>query len=94
MKILKETVFAAALAALMITHVSCASTGTGNGASSAAARGVKPYTRDTCLVSGNKLGSMGDPVSIVHESQEVKFCCRPCVAKFKAKPEKYLAKMN
>lgn len=52
--------------------------------------GVKPYTKDVCIVSDNKLGSMGDPITIVHEGQEVKFCCRPCVGKFKANPAKYL----
>lgn len=57
------------------------------------ASGVKPYTKDVCIVSDNKLGSMGDPITIVHEGQEVKFCCKPCVAKFKANPAKYLAKL-
>lgn len=55
--------------------------------------GAKPYTKDTCLVTGNKLGSMGTPVSLNHEGQEVKLCCRPCVAKFKADPQRYLSKI-
>ena len=54
---------------------------------------MKPYTRDTCLVTGNKLGSMGDPVTIVHEGQQVIFCCKPCVGKFKANPQKYLSQL-
>jgi hypothetical protein len=36
---------------------------------------------------------MGTPVTIVHNGQEVKFCCKPCVAKFKKDPEKYLKKI-
>ena len=54
---------------------------------------VKPYSSDICIVSDNKLGSMGKPVTIVHNGQEVKFCCKPCVAKFNRNPEKYLKKI-
>ncbi len=54
---------------------------------------VKPYPSDVCIVSDNKLGSMGKPVTIVHNGQEVKFCCKPCVAKFNRNPEKYLKKI-
>ncbi|MCX6846026.1 MAG: hypothetical protein NTU84_05605 [Verrucomicrobia bacterium] len=59
----------------------------------ASAAEVKPYSPDVCIVSGNKLGSMGTPVTIVHNGQEVKFCCKPCVAKFNKDPEKYLKKI-
>ena len=54
----------------------------------------KPYSLTNCLVSDEKLGSMGKPVRIVHQGQEVKFCCKPCVRKFKKDPETYLAKLN
>ena len=56
--------------------------------------GAKPYPLDVCLVSGNKLGSMGKPVTFVHEGQEVKLCCRPCLDDFQADPAKYLAKLR
>ena len=49
-----------------------------------------PYPLDTCIVSENKLDSMGKPVRIVHEGQEIKFCCKPCIKKFKKDPAKYL----
>ena len=62
-------------------------------ACAASAAEVKPYPSDVFIVSGNKLGSMGTPVTIVHNGQEVKFCCKPCVAKFKKDPEKYLKKI-
>jgi hypothetical protein len=65
---------------------SCAATGT-------AGSDVKPYPKDTCIVSDNKLGSMGTPVTKVYADQEVKFCCKPCVAKFEKDPQKYLAKL-
>ncbi len=63
-------------------------------ASCASSSGAKPYPLDVCIVSGNKLGSMGTPVTKVHNGQEVKFCCDPCVKKFDAKPETYLAKLH
>lgn len=53
-----------------------------------------PYPLETCPVSGQKLGAMGDPVVIQHEGREVKFCCGGCVAKFKKEPVKYLAKLD
>ena len=65
---------------------SCAGTAT-------TADDVKPYTRNTCIVSDNKLGSMGTPITKVYGDQEVKFCCKPCIAKFEKDPQKYLAKL-
>jgi YHS domain-containing protein len=55
---------------------------------------VKPYPLQECIVSGNKLGSMGKVVTTVHEGQEIKFCCKPCIKKFKANPQKYLSKLK
>ena len=78
---------AAALAAGFLT--SCASTG-----GTAGTGGAKPYPLKTCIVTGNDLDSMGDQQSIVHEGQVVKFCCEPCVGKFKKNPAKYLAKLG
>ncbi len=66
--------------------VSCAGT-------SAVAGNVKPYTKDTCIVTDNKLGSMGTPITKVHGDQQVKFCCKPCIAKFEKDPQRYLAKL-
>ncbi len=61
--------------------------------SPAASAGVKPYPLDTCLVTGNELGSMGTPITQVHGNREIKFCCQPCVKKFAANPAKYLARL-
>jgi hypothetical protein len=61
---------------------------------SAVESGTKPYPLDTCLVSGEKLGSMGEPVVIIHEGREIKFCCDTCVPDFKKNPEKYLPKLD
>ena len=55
---------------------------------------AKPYPLATCVVSGEKLGSMGKPVTKVHEGREVKFCCKSCIKDFKADPDKYIAKLD
>ena len=55
---------------------------------------VKTYVGENCVVTDNELGSMGDPVSLVYNGQEVKFCCKPCIKKFKANPEKYLSNIK
>ena len=54
---------------------------------------AKPYTLDVCIVSGEKLGSMGAPVVYVHEGQEVKLCCKSCLPDFKKEPAKFLVKL-
>lgn len=69
----------------VILLASCAGIATG-----AAARS---YPKDTCIVTDNKLGSMGTPLTKVYGDQEVKFCCKPCVAKFEKDPQKYLSKL-
>lgn len=57
----------------------------------ASAADVKPYPLATCIVSGDKI----DPAvpAVVHNGQQVKFCCKACVKKFQANPEKYLIKL-
>lgn len=54
----------------------------------------KPYPLETCLVSGEKLGEMGDPYVITYEGQEIKFCCKDCEKDFNKDPDKYLAKLK
>jgi hypothetical protein len=90
MKAKPKSLLLGALAALFLGALaSCVSTDTGTTSS----RGVQPYTSDMCAITDNKLGTMGDPVTIVYEGREIKFCCQPCVAKFKADPNKYLSKL-
>jgi hypothetical protein len=76
-------IIAAALALGIFT--SCATT--------AAVGGAKAYPLKTCLVTDNALNSMGDEQTIVYEGRVLKFCCQPCVDKFRANPAKYLAKL-
>ncbi len=53
-----------------------------------------PYSLTTCVVSGDKLGAMGSPVTIMYHGEEVRFCCHDCVASFHENPTKYLAKLK
>jgi len=55
---------------------------------------VKPYPLDTCIVSDEKLGSMGKPVVFTHEGQEIKLCCKSCKPKFEKDPAPYLKKLE
>ena len=56
----------------------------------------KPYTNtdgyplDVCVVSGEKLGAMGDPFVIKHDGKTVKFCCSACLKEFNQDTAKYM----
>ncbi len=52
------------------------------------------YPLTTCVVSGESLDSMGEPVSFVHEGTEVRLCCSSCREDFDKDPAKYLAKLK
>ena len=54
----------------------------------------KPYPLTTCLVSGEQLGTMGEPVTQIQNGQEVKFCCKGCVKDFTKDPAKYMSKLD
>ena len=55
---------------------------------------VKPYPLEVCIVSGEKLGSMGEPPKIEHDGQEIKFCCKDCIGTFKDDPDKYMTALS
>ncbi|MEQ8846807.1 hypothetical protein [Botrimarina sp.] len=44
-----------------------------------------------CPVSGEALGSMGEPIAVTVGDQMVYVCCQGCVAPVRAEPAKYLA---
>lgn len=54
---------------------------------------AKPYPLEVCVVSGEKLGSMGKPFVFVHQGQEIKLCCDGCKPDFEKEPAKFLAKL-
>lgn len=52
------------------------------------------YPLDTCVVTGQKLGSMGEPVERTAGGQLVRFCCAGCFYAFDTDPGKYLSKLG
>ena len=52
------------------------------------------YPLDYCIVSGEKLGEMGDPVVKTYNGREVKFCCNMCPPKFEKDKAKYTKKLD
>lgn len=60
------------------------------------AKAKADYPLKTCAVSGEDLGSMGEPFDYIHQPADqparlVRMCCDGCVKKFKKDPAKYLA---
>jgi len=53
-----------------------------------------PYTSDTCVVGGEKLGSMGPVQSTVYDGHVVKFCCPECKEKFDKMPTQYMKEVK
>ena len=62
--------------------------------SSSAKAEVKPYPLKTCIVSGDKIGEMGKPVTLIYKGQEMKFCCKDCVKDFNKDPDKWIKKLD
>jgi hypothetical protein len=52
------------------------------------------YPLTTCVVSDEKLGSMGKPYVLMHDGKEVQLCCKSCEKDFKKSPDKYLKKLE
>ncbi len=48
----------------------------------------------TCPVSGQALGSMGEPIKVTAKGRSIFLCCSGCVKKFQADPEKYFKKLD
>jgi len=51
---------------------------------------LKPYPLKICVVSGDKLGEMGDPFVYAYQGREIKFCCKNCLKDFNKDPAKYI----
>lgn len=57
------------------------------------------YPLQTCLVSDEKLGSMGDYVTYTHKEagkpdRVIRVCCEGCIDDFKGDPAKFLKKLD
>ncbi|MHC4081076.1 MAG: hypothetical protein ACYSU2_07115 [Planctomycetota bacterium] len=53
-----------------------------------------PYPLDTCPVSGKELGSMGDPIVMMHEGREVRLCCKGCIKTFETDAARYFKEID
>ena len=49
------------------------------------------YPLDVCVVAGAELGSMGEPLDLVHNNRLVRFCCAGCDDQFYEDPEGHFA---
>ena len=54
---------------------------------------AKPYPLNKCIVTDEAF-EHGKPYTFVHDGQEIKLCCKDCLADFKKEPSKYLSKLN
>ncbi|MBE7558816.1 hypothetical protein HS125_07655 [bacterium] len=52
------------------------------------------YPLTTCVVSGEKLGDMGEPIDYVYQGRLVRFCCKGCVREFGEKPGEFMKKLG
>jgi hypothetical protein len=51
------------------------------------------YPLTSCVVSGEPLGSMGDPIDLVVEGRLYRLCCKGCVKKVQADPAPFAEKV-
>lgn len=54
----------------------------------------KSYPLETCVISGKKLGSMGDPVQLVLDGTLVQLCCDGCTKKATARAGEMAQKVH
>jgi len=59
-----------------------------------AERQGKKYPLTTCVVSGEELGGMGDPIDYVVGNRLLRLCCKGCKKKVSSDPLAYLAKLD
>jgi len=52
------------------------------------------YPMETCPMTGEKLGAMGEPIQLVYGTRLVKLCCKGCVKSFHKNPAKAMEKIN
>lgn len=53
-----------------------------------------PYPQATCPITGEKLGSMGEPIVRLYDGREVRFCCKSCPPKFEKDLAASFAKLD
>jgi hypothetical protein len=55
---------------------------------------AKVYPINWCVVSGEELGQMGDPVVYDYKGRTIKFCCKNCVKIFEKAPDRFMARLD
>lgn len=60
----------------------------------AAAQQRASYPLKTCPVSGQQLGSMGDPAEMVIAGRFVRLCCPPCERRLHEDPARFIAQID
>jgi len=55
---------------------------------------VKTYPTDQCLISGEPLGEMGEPIDLLYGTRLARLCCKGCVKGFKKDPTGFFAKLD
>lgn len=90
---MKTIIILATFAAASLALASCGKDKSGDADKDASASAGE-YPLTTCVVSGEKLGSMGEPIVREHNGTTVKFCCDSCLPDFEKDPEKYIAKLK
>jgi hypothetical protein len=94
MKALKSIGILALVAGVIcFTSAGCKSEGHNHAMPSQESSAVRPYPLDKCVVSGEPF-EHGKPYVFVHNGQEVKLCCKDCLADFNKDPDKYMAKIS
>jgi hypothetical protein len=73
--------------------VGCSSSGHDHSSHSHGTAAAKPYPLTKCLVTDDAF-EHGKPYIFVHDGQEIKLCCKDCLADFKKEPSKYLSKLT
>lgn len=51
------------------------------------------YPLKTCIVSGEKLGGMGEPVDKLYGTKLVRFCCSSCIRSFEKESDKFMKQL-
>jgi len=91
MKTFKYVVLCAMLGGAAIVASGCKTENT-SGAMTASSE-VRPYPLKKCIVTDDDLEA-GKEYTFVRNGQEIKLCCKDCLADFNKNPKKYLAKLN
>ena len=92
MKTIKSFAICAAVAgSLALAGVSCKTED--HSQAMTASTGVKPYPLKKCIVTDEELEA-GKAYTFVRDGQEIKLCCKDCLADFDKDPKKYMAKLN